>query len=406
MEKPEENKGESSNQKPITNPHDRFLKRTLDDVEKVQAALAGLLPDPLFERLALNTLQKEETSYIDGKLNQYFSDLVFSCETKEEVPLKIAFLFEHKSYVPDHPHIQLLRYMLEIWEREMKEKKRLSLVLPILIYHGRDAWKYRTFHQYFGRELDEQFQQYTPSFDFLLADLHASSFEEINSRFHSPMIRIAFRLMKASRDEDLEQKLGSMLEGLPELGKDEEIIGFFQTIIVYLSSVSQVNKEQIMKELEDLYITSDGSGIYRDSPAMAWILEGKEKAEKEFDKKLAAIKLQMEAEMRKTIELERKKSQKIEEEIRRQAKRKEEEAKRKEKEAKRKEEEAKLIEEEAKRKEEAVRKQIEADRKSTIVKMFNANIPKESIANFLNLSLPEVEKYLREVSKDDESTQQ
>ncbi|MCB0838346.1 MAG: Rpn family recombination-promoting nuclease/putative transposase, partial [Bacteroidetes bacterium] len=84
---------ESADQEQIKNPHDRFLKRTFEDLKKVRGALEGILPKSLFGRLNITSLQKEDTSYIDDKLKQFFSDIVFSCQTKDNIPLKITFLF-------------------------------------------------------------------------------------------------------------------------------------------------------------------------------------------------------------------------------------------------------------------------------------------------------------------------
>lgn len=178
MSKTGQDDSDSSKKEEFHNPHDRFLKRTLDDVRHVEATLKGILPDWLIDQLEFDSLQKEDTSYIDSKLKQYYSDIVYACQTLDQIPLKITFLFEHKSYPPSYPHIQLLRYMLEIWERQVKDKESLSLVLPIVLYHGKEAWEYRMFDQYFGAEIDERFKQFAPFYDFLLVNLQASSYEE------------------------------------------------------------------------------------------------------------------------------------------------------------------------------------------------------------------------------------
>ncbi|MEZ4828570.1 MAG: Rpn family recombination-promoting nuclease/putative transposase [Bacteroidia bacterium] len=39
-----------------------------------------------------------DTRYVDPRLKEYFSDLVYTCLTREDVPVWISFLFEHKSY--------------------------------------------------------------------------------------------------------------------------------------------------------------------------------------------------------------------------------------------------------------------------------------------------------------------
>lgn len=345
-------------QEQIYNPHDRFLKLTLDDVEKVQATLEGVLPDWLVAQLRFSTLQKEDTSYIDQRLKQYFSDIVYSCETQEGIPLKIAFLFEHKSYPPDYPHLQLLRYMLEIWERQAKEKKALNLVLPILLYHGKEVWEYRSFPQYFDGEIDERLGQFAPFFDFLRVNLQASSYAEINERFHLDSVRIAFRLMKSIRDSDLLNKLHEALDGLRDLVKNEQGQTFYETIIVYLYHVSRTDKQEIM---EKLYRISQGLGIYPDSPAMQLILQGREEANAEWEKKLAAKM----AEAQRAIEKEQKKAI-----------------------------EAKRKVEEARKKEEETKKKALEEKKAAILNLLNAHVPKETIAAVYGMSVKELDAYI------------
>ncbi len=60
-------------------------------------------------------------SYVDGDLKASFSDVVQQYSLKNsEHPVKITFLFEHKSSPPTHPiEIQILQYFLGIWRREV-----------------------------------------------------------------------------------------------------------------------------------------------------------------------------------------------------------------------------------------------------------------------------------------------
>ncbi|MCB0844060.1 MAG: Rpn family recombination-promoting nuclease/putative transposase [Bacteroidetes bacterium] len=326
-------------QEQVRNPHDRFLKHTLEDPRKVKGTLEGVLPPKLFARLNLSSLQKEDTSYIDSKLKQFFSDIVFSCRTKDDIPLKIAFLFEHKSYPPKYPHLQLLRYMLEIWDREVKEEQPLSLILPILIYHGKEAWTYRPFKNSFSGEIDSELVEYVPLFDFLVVNFQAATYAQIDERFKLPSLRIAFRLMKSIRDEDLSEKLGEIFEGLSTLEKDESERKFFQTIIVYLYYTVKKNKEQVM---EDMYQISLEADEYADSIAMDLIRKGREEAREEA---------------KKLIEEERRKAE----------------------------------------------QKAEAEKKVSISKMLKAKMQKEIIADFLGLTLKKLNTYIQEIEKEEKN---
>lgn len=93
----------------MSNPHDRFFKHTFNDPEKVLGTLEGALSPALFARLRLETLRPADTRYVDPQLKEYFSDLAYTCLTREDIPVCISFLFEHKSY---HPHLQILEGLI------------------------------------------------------------------------------------------------------------------------------------------------------------------------------------------------------------------------------------------------------------------------------------------------------
>ena len=338
-------------QEQVQNPHDRFLKRTLEDLEKVQGTLEGVLPPALFARLNFSTLQKEDTSYIDHKLKQFFSDIVYNCRTVDDIPLKITFLFEHKSYPPDYPHLQLLRYMLEIWDRQVKDKQSLSLVLPILIYHGKEPWVYQPFKNHFPGDFDEDLGKYVPLFDFLVANFQQATYAEIDEQFRLPSLRIAFRLMKSIRDEDLPEKLKEIFEGISSLEKEESERKFFETIIVYLL---YVRKKDLDKVMENMYQISQESGEYADSIAMQLIRKGREEGRAESW-----------AEAKKLIE-ERQKAI--------------DEAK-------------KIIEEE--------RKKAKAEKKATIQRMLKAKMTKSLISSLLELKPKQLEGFIKEIEQEE-----
>ncbi|MEZ4829839.1 MAG: Rpn family recombination-promoting nuclease/putative transposase [Bacteroidia bacterium] len=368
---------------PTGNPHDRFFKRTLKNREQALAAIKGVLPAALFSRLRPETFSPADTSYVDPRLREYFSDLVYTCQTQWDHPVQIAFLFEHKSYPVDFPHLQILRYMLEIWDRQVREQQPLSLIIPILVYHGKEVWEYRPFRSYFAGELSD-FLAYLPLFDFQTINLQAASLEEIGDQFPLPTLRIAFRLMKSIRDVDIGQKIDRIMEGLGEIRDQTSGITFFETVFVYLLQAAKTDIQAIMKNMYN-FIPEEWVTIYDDSPAMQLIRMGREEVWAEAEAKIAQERKKIEAEAR------RKEAE---------ARRKEAEARRKEAEARRKEAEARKKEAEARKKEVEARRKAEAERKETIAKMLNAGLEKAAIAEFLGLSRQKLAAYIRKIERE------
>ena len=131
----------------------------------------------LVQNIDLESLTLETTSYVTPNLEEYFADLVWSAKYKT-TNIKIAFLFEHKSYVVNEPHVQLMRYIVEHLEKQIKDKEKLTVVIPIIIYHGEGEWKIRPFHEYF-EGIDNVLKQYIPNFTYQLTDLGDYSDQEL-----------------------------------------------------------------------------------------------------------------------------------------------------------------------------------------------------------------------------------
>lgn len=115
----------------IQNPHDKFLKESLGNVEVARDFIAHYLPDPILQILDLNTLEPQKDSFINPELEETFSDLLFKVEISG-IEGYLYLLFEHKSYLDKGISLQLLRYMIEIWgaKRNKEHVKELPPHYP------------------------------------------------------------------------------------------------------------------------------------------------------------------------------------------------------------------------------------------------------------------------------------
>ena len=67
--------------------------------------------------------------------------------------------------------MQLNRYMNNVWYEEQKQGKELSVVISIVIYHGKTKWEKFPMLTYFGNP-HQSLHKFTPQFDYLLFDLN------------------------------------------------------------------------------------------------------------------------------------------------------------------------------------------------------------------------------------------
>lgn len=125
----------------INKPHDKFFKETLSNIENSRSFMENYLPSEILNIVDLDNLTVEKDSYIDEELEEYFSDILFKTNINQKEGY-IYFLFEHKSYISDTISLQLLKYILKIWEQKFKKEKqkKLPLIIPMVIYHGENKW--------------------------------------------------------------------------------------------------------------------------------------------------------------------------------------------------------------------------------------------------------------------------
>ena len=177
-------------------PHDEFFKATFSRIEIVVDYLQKMLPTELVDLLLIKELKRVNGSYISPALKEYFSDLIYECPVKHpNVEVSLALLFEHKSHPEQYPHLQLLRYMLDAWEEQLRQGKTLTLIIPIVIYHGEANWTKRNLSSYFGDGLPEHLLAFLPQFDYQFTHVTAMSDAEILALGKSLLVN-TFLMMK------------------------------------------------------------------------------------------------------------------------------------------------------------------------------------------------------------------
>ena len=161
-------------------PHDEFFKATFGRLDIALDYLKQMLPEDIQHHLNLNALERINGSFVSPQLKEYFSDVVYECPI---VGLKkqafLTFILEHKSDIVPHPHFQLLRYMLDTWEDQIKSKKALTPIIPIVLYQGKRKWVKRDVYAYFDKKLPASFRPFCPNFDYFLTDLQTLNDEQI-----------------------------------------------------------------------------------------------------------------------------------------------------------------------------------------------------------------------------------
>ena len=233
----------------ITNPHDKFFRASFSRLDVVQSFIEEVFPPQYRDKINLNSLKLSNATFIDNELSEHLADLVYQAEYAGE-PALITLLFEHKSYQEDFSEGQLLRYMSNIWRNEQKQKKdrkrkNSTVVIPIIIHHGKSAWKKVSMRKQFGNP-HQDLLKFLPEFDYLLFSLNDFSDIQI-ANFKNTFLSTAAMLLKHSRDEkkkflQLEAFFIEKIKAL-DLAHENDFIG---TIVYYLETVSNLTAKEII----------------------------------------------------------------------------------------------------------------------------------------------------------------
>lgn len=267
----------------IKRPHDKFFKETFSDIETAKDFIHHYVPEEIRNIIDLEHLTLEKDSFIEKELEELHSDLLFKTRIKDKEGY-IYILFEHKSYLSDQIALQLLKYMIKIWERKINKEKAnmLPLIIPLVIYHGASEWNVEL---ELGKliegwdELSDGIKQYIPDYHYILYDLSPYSAEEIKG---GAILQIMLGILKAifTKDtEEIAEQIKKATKAITELERQDKAIEHFETIIRYIISARQdLTIERFYEAVKE--VSLEGSEIVM-TIAEQLFKEGMEKGKQE-----------------------------------------------------------------------------------------------------------------------------
>ena len=236
----------TTKQKTGLQSHDNFFKTAFSMREIMEDYLRAFLPKNLVEGIDFERLEQDNTKYATSSIKSFEADVVWNCDFgKNKTKTKIAFLLEHKSFQPQYPHLQLLRYMLEIWQNNESNNEVLTPVVPIIVYHNKDgrAWKVKPFLDYF-QEIEEELQQFVPQFDYHLTDVTKLNMEDIVAMQVRLLANALLSLRYGSDAEWVLQNVETLFSGAYDENNEYQM-NFFATQFVYLIKNNELSDENI-----------------------------------------------------------------------------------------------------------------------------------------------------------------
>ena len=254
----------------ISNPHDKFFKEVFSHKDAARDFVIHYLPVEVTTLLDRESLEICKDSYVDNELRQYFSDVLYRARLKEGSEAWLYLLFEHKSYPERLVLFHLLRYMIRIWEQDVKSKRPLCPIVPVVVYHGKEKWT-SELHFHSLIQMPKALHEYVPAFHCVLCDLAEYPDRAIQG---AVMLKVALLLMKYVVRDDLREKLPGILSILGELEDKGSGLEYLETILRYLaSSADNLDKEDFQGSVPEAFFKEGGELM--STLAEKWMQQGK-----------------------------------------------------------------------------------------------------------------------------------
>lgn len=251
----------------MINPHDKFFKETFGDVAVTKDFLYHYLPSEVRKYIKLDTLVPQKDSFIDDELKESFSDLLFKVDIHDQEGY-VYLLFEHKSSPERGIVLQLLKYLVNIWESKTKKQREwdLPVVVPLVIYQGRDNWHVpSSLGEMIGgyNNLPKELKVYVPDFTYQLYDLSHRSDEEIKGQAILKIYHTLIREISNPNNDDVLQSILKAIAYLVEIDNKQKGSEYFETVIRYIfgagKNLTEYEVQKILEQVDQTY--PEGSDV-------------------------------------------------------------------------------------------------------------------------------------------------
>ncbi len=238
-------------------PHDRFFKESFTYPEAAADLFRRALPAEVVDILDLTTIRPAKASFVDPRLREHHSDLLFDVMGHDGNPVLVYLLAEHKSSPEWWVALDLLRYAGEIWrhwlkqqaDAEVKAVKRLPPIIPLVLYHGTNRWTAPTDVADLV-EAPAALERYRPHFRHELLDLSWVTDETLPAGVVS---RVALLALKYIFQPELREQYAEMVDTLKKWDKEHPgFLEYFHTLINYLVTAAYyLDAERLQQVLRE-----------------------------------------------------------------------------------------------------------------------------------------------------------
>ncbi|HFA48302.1 MAG TPA: hypothetical protein ENJ95_04705 [Bacteroidetes bacterium] len=232
-------------------PHDRFFHFAFSHRSLYIDFFDQLVPKKFRDLLLIESIEPVEGTFLNKRLQRFFSDKLFSAKLKTGGRVTLACLVEHKSFVPPFIYHQLEQYVVAKREHDRKNKKPLSATIPIVIYHGKEKWKKKPPFAYYGG-LPKELRRFVNAPDYILIDVTKFSKKKIMSLRRGYLVNTLLAMKYSHRPSLLDRNYGDIFIFGDFYETTEEGQAFFFGLLKYLFNLTNFDEQKIEKMIDTI----------------------------------------------------------------------------------------------------------------------------------------------------------
>jgi Putative transposase, YhgA-like len=245
------------NQDLIHHAADKGFKVMMKEKASALELMEKFVPD-ISKHLDMTSFELDDTNYVNKDFDEYYSDVVYRTHLKATLkkkrkPVAVALLFEHKKTIRSYfkLFLQLLEYMIFIWQADILNKRRPSIIIPIVIFQGNKGLRFKDLHSYF-KDIPNELLQYIPNVKFHLTNVFDVPDQKLLDLNEKNLLRSLFLAYTFTDKKERVQKL--LLEIFKFMKHDADKFDFFQLMFQFLSQEDVLNPDEI-NELFKQYLS-------------------------------------------------------------------------------------------------------------------------------------------------------
>jgi hypothetical protein len=248
--------------------HDIFVRGFLSIPILVEKLLRYALDANILPYVDFTTLRPFTDVHIDKRLRITHSDSIHEANLRQDnLPLqyrhmlnaplfRFVFIWEAKSKKQKLPiDFQVGGYDDNIRRRDFKnsdlDKDPLSIVVPIVLYHGVEKWDKKRAYEYYKPYLPDVLMAFIPQHRFIVIDIQALSEEDIENAIGLGELRAAFIALKHGHEPNFfKRNMKKVLNFVQEIPVKELLDMYLEMLYEYMQRRSGMDNEEFNETVE------------------------------------------------------------------------------------------------------------------------------------------------------------